>query len=174
MSFHSFSQDTCEPLFILLTFPSPGYGSSFLPCGQVKSFERIYQTYNFINGCWTLLSSWEVPQLVTEWHILGISSQRNLLKCKRISLHIWIFSCSNLKLWAPTLWNGFLDITRVYKAWKYCRTFGKLKSSLATLFSIQGQFQHILQEKVMQRKSNFSLLCWLPLLELSLSSLQGG
>lgn len=37
--------------------------------------------------------------------------------------------------------------------------FGKLKSSLATLFSIQGQFQHILQEKVMQRKSNFSLLC---------------
>lgn len=116
----------------------------------------------------------EVPQLVTEWHILVISSQRNLFKCKRISLHIWIFSCSNLKLWAPALWNGLLDITRVYKAWKYCRTFGKLKSSLATLFSIQGQFQHILQEKVVQRKSNFSLLCWLPLLELSLSSLQGG
>lgn len=152
MSFHSFSQDAYEPLFILLTFPSPGYGSSFLTCGQVKSFERIYQTYNFSNGCWTLLSSWEVPQFVTEWHILVIFFPKELFKCKRISLHIWIFSCSNLKLWSPALWNGLLDVTRVYNAWKYCRTFGKLKNSPVTLFSIQGQFQHILQEKIMQRK----------------------
>lgn len=105
LSLQSLSQDTYEPPFIILDFPSCDYGSFLmLWASQILWEDLPHITSSMAVGLFcSSLGSWEAPQPVPKWHMLVISSQRILFKCNRISLYIWIFSCSSLKLWVPAL-----------------------------------------------------------------------
>lgn len=127
----------------------------FLKCGWVKSFERICHTYEFTNTfgrfCFSL-SSWTVP--VTKWHILVISSQRILFKSNNIAcLNLFLQPFEAVSL---ALWNGRLDTPIVYKAGKYCRTFGKHKKQSWEHLQHTGEVPtHFTREKSNAEKEEF-------------------
>lgn len=139
---------------------------------------RGFATHNFINGCWSLLFfTWLLrgPTACAQMtHVSDLFPKDPIQMQQNFFVYLNIF-LQQFEAVSPCSVHRPLDITIIHKAWKYCRTFGELKGSLGTLLSLQEKFQHMLQEeKVMQRKSNFSLLCWLPLSELSLLFLHGG